>query len=56
MPHRWPNWKTPTSTYAPATMTEVPVASPSRPSVRFTPFDVAAIMKKAHRTNNGGVR
>ena len=31
--------RTPMMTYAPKTITEAPVASPSRPSVRFTPFD-----------------
>jgi phospho-N-acetylmuramoyl-pentapeptide-transferase len=42
----------PMSTYEPNTITDVPVASPSRPSVRFTPFDVPAIMTRAQTTKS----
>ena len=41
----------PISTYDANTITEVPVASPSRPSVRFTPLEVPAIMTYAQMTN-----
>src|SRR5262249_44915796 len=45
---------TPMNTYAPDTITDAPVARPSRPSVRFTPLDMAAIRNSAHRTKITG--
>jgi hypothetical protein len=36
--------------YATSTMIDVPVARPSRPSVRFTAFDIAITMKMNSRT------
>ncbi len=41
----------PTSTYEPNTMSETPVARPSRPSVRLTAFDHAVMRKLAQSTN-----
>ena len=39
-------WRNAMDAYDSATIITVPAASPSRPSVRFTPFDVPTIMKK----------
>ncbi len=41
----------PISRYEPKTITEAPVASPSKPSVKFTPLDAPAIIMLAHTTN-----
>src|ERR687892_410192 len=50
----WQLWlycQTPISVYAPNTMTQAPVASPSSPSVRFTPFEAPVTMINAQITN-----
>ena len=44
------NWMNEISVYAPNTIAAAPAASPSRPSVRFTAFDVAATMRYARTT------
>ena len=41
----WRNCQNPITTNAPRTWAAEPTASPSSPSVRFTPFDEAAIIR-----------
>ena len=50
--HALRNCQTPITTYAPNTITDAPVARPSRPSVRFTPFDDAATITYAQSRNS----
>ena len=49
-----PYCQMPMRTYAANTMSDAPLARPSSPSARFTPFDVAAIMRYANRRTHGG--